>query len=117
MYYYKTSLPRISPTYDNTNATEWRKDAAVNMQSMYNDALPMRAAYKAMIKYLGVACLITVFKFFKYMKIFRSTTVLWNTIDRAKVRSCAVFVLFLCCFHSENDEFGCFRAVSVLFSC
>jgi hypothetical protein len=58
-------------------------DVSINTQDLFNDVLPLRASYKAMIKYLGMVALVVVFKFFKYMKIFRSTTLLWNTLQLA----------------------------------
>lgn len=64
-------------------------------QDQYNDALPLRSRYKEMNKFIGMAAFITVFKFLKYVKIFRSTNVLWSTIDRAKAQLFTYLVVML----------------------
>jgi hypothetical protein len=64
-------------------------------QDMYNDALPLRSRYKEMNKFIGMATFITVFKFLKYVTIFRSTTVLWSTIDRAKAQLFTYLIVML----------------------
>lgn len=58
--------------------------AADGTEDFFNDAMPLRSRYKEMNKFVGVVVAISVFKLFKYIKIFRSTTVLWITIDKAK---------------------------------
>eukprot|EP01043_Picozoa_sp_COSAG02_P038591 COSAG02_NODE_2987_length_7613_cov_13.554565_1_plen_1662_part_00 len=58
-------------------------DLRINTQYLFNDGLPLRGTYTMMIKVLGIVCLVVVFKFFKYMRIFRSTSLLWDTLRLA----------------------------------
>ena len=64
-------------------------------QDMYNDALPLRSRYKTMNKFIGLWVFITVSKTLKYAKIFRSTTVLTSTIDKAKAQLFSYFMVLL----------------------
>jgi hypothetical protein len=63
---------------------EMNDDTEYPEYSRFNDVMPLRARYKEMNKFIGIVVAISVFKLFKYIKIFRSTTVLWDTIDKAK---------------------------------
>ena len=58
-------------------------DLTINTQGMFNDVLPLRSTYTAMVKLLGIVCLVVVFKFFKYMRVFKSTSLLWDTLRLA----------------------------------
>ena len=64
-------------------------------QDLYNDALPLRARYKETNKLIGLAAFVTVVKFLKYVRIFRSTTVMWNTMDKAKWQLLQYLVVML----------------------
>ena len=58
-------------------------DLTINTQGMFNDVLPLRSTYTAMVKFLGIVCLVSVFKIFKYMRVFKSTSLLWDTLRLA----------------------------------